>query len=54
MHFGTGPANSDALTDLDPHILDEHLSEIETCAQVSKSVYFLVSMRPTEWNEYIQ
>lgn len=43
MHFGTGPGHSDALTDSDPYILDEHLSEIEICSRVSKSVFFLVS-----------
>lgn len=42
MHFGTGPSQ-DALTDLDPYILNEHLSEIEICSRVSKSVFFLVS-----------
>lgn len=43
MHFGTGPGNGDAFVDLDPYILDEHLSEIEVCCRVSKSVFFLVS-----------
>lgn len=49
MHFGTGPAHS-TLTECDPYILDEQLSEIETCAQVSRSVFFLVSIP----NMYIQ
>lgn len=43
MHFGTGPGHADAFVDLDPYILDEHLSEIEVCSRVSKSVFFLVS-----------
>lgn len=43
MHFGTGPDNMDAVVDLDPYILQEHLKEIEICSKVSKSVYFIVS-----------
>lgn len=43
MHFGTGPGHTDAIVDYDPYILDEHLSEIEICSRVSKSVFFLVS-----------
>lgn len=43
MHFGTGPGHLDASTDLDPYILEEHLSEIEICSRFSKSVFFLVS-----------
>lgn len=46
MHFGTGPTST--ATDLDPYILDEHLSEIEICSRVSKSVFFLVSMHFVE------
>lgn len=42
MHFGTGP-DPDALTDMDPYILDEHLTEIEICSRFSKSIFFLVS-----------
>lgn len=43
MHFGTGPDNMDAVVDLDPYILDEHLKEIEICSKVSKSIFFIVS-----------
>lgn len=43
MHFGTGP-DSMNVSDLDPYILDEHLSEIEICSKVSRSVFFLVSV----------
>lgn len=42
MHFGTGPYQS-TLTDVDPYVLDDHLAEIEVCARISKSVFFLVS-----------
>lgn len=44
MHFGTGPVNMDAVVDLDPYILDEHLKEIEVCSKVSKSTFFIVSI----------
>lgn len=44
MHFGTGPVNMDAVVDLDPYILDEHLEEIEICSKVSKSIFFIVSI----------
>lgn len=43
MHFGTGPAHADAIADVDPHILDEHLKEIRICSQESKSIFFIVS-----------
>lgn len=43
MHFGTGPGHTDSFADLDPYILDEHLSEIEVCSRASKSIFFLVS-----------
>lgn len=46
MHFGTGP-DSMNVSDLDPYILDEHLSEIEICSKVSRSVFFLVSRART-------
>lgn len=42
MHFGTGPDSMNVI-DLDPYILDEHLSEIEICSRRSRSVFFLVS-----------
>lgn len=42
MHFGTG-LDSMNVSDLDPYILEEHLSEIEICSKVSRSVFFLVS-----------
>lgn len=44
MHFGTGPVNMDAVVDLDPYILDEHLQEIDVCSKVSKSIFFIVSI----------
>lgn len=34
----------DAVVDLDPYILDEHLKEIEICSKVSKSIFFIVSV----------
>lgn len=48
MHFGTGPISADALTDIDPYILDVHLSEIGICSQVSKSIFFIVSTCTTQ------
>lgn len=48
MHFGTGPDNMDAVTDLDPHVLMDHLTEVEICSQVSKSVFFIVSKFESE------
>lgn len=44
MHFGTGPSSADSLTDVDPYILNEHLREIDLCAEVSKSAFFIVSI----------
>lgn len=44
MHFGTGPDNMDAIVDLDPHVLNDHLKEIEICSKVSKSTFFIVSI----------
>lgn len=44
MHFGTGPHEIDSIIDLDPYILDDILSEVNTCHRVSKSVFFLVSI----------
>lgn len=52
MHFGTGPAHS-TFSECDPYILDEQLSEIETCAQVSKSVFFLVSIQQSASKAFI-
>lgn len=52
MHFGTGP-DSMNVSDLDPYILDEHLSEIEICSKVSRSVFFLVSFS-TPYSVYLQ
>uniref|UniRef100_A0A336MN83 CSON004204 protein n=1 Tax=Culicoides sonorensis TaxID=179676 RepID=A0A336MN83_CULSO len=39
MHFGTGPNGS--LVELNPKLLDDHLSEIEICHRDSKSVFFI-------------
>ncbi|XP_058836478.1 protein qui-1 [Topomyia yanbarensis] len=39
IHFGTG--NDSTAVELDPYALDDHLSEIETCHRVSKSVFFI-------------
>lgn len=43
MHFGTGPADGQQLDERDPHVVTDHLREIEVCSQVSKSVFFIVS-----------
>ncbi|TMW43524.1 hypothetical protein DOY81_011396 [Sarcophaga bullata] len=40
MHFGTGSLNISEV-DRDPYILQDYLHEIETCAQYSKSVFFM-------------
>lgn len=42
MHFGTGP--DAAIVDLNPHLLDDHLSEIDVCHRYSKSVFCIVSI----------
>jgi hypothetical protein len=41
MHFGTGPEPY-TIVDVDPHVLDDHLSEIDDCRSVSKSIFFIV------------
>lgn len=43
MHFGTGPAAVQQLDERDPHVVADHLREIEVCSNVSKSVFFIVS-----------
>ncbi|XP_055527282.1 protein qui-1 isoform X1 [Wyeomyia smithii] len=40
IHFGTGSEST--VVELDPYVLDDHLSEIETCHRVSKSVFCIV------------
>lgn len=44
MHFGTGPG--EAIVDVDPYRMDDHLSEVMICSRDSKSVFFLVSIWP--------
>lgn len=44
MHFGTGPNSIIAPSELDPYILDDHLSEVITCHRVSKSIFFIVRL----------
>ncbi|XP_055702272.1 protein qui-1 [Phlebotomus papatasi] len=39
MHFGTGPG--EAIVDVDPYRMDDHLSEVMICSRDSKSVFFL-------------
>lgn len=39
MHFGTGP--NGALAELNPKLLEDHLSEIEVCQRDSKSIFFI-------------
>ena len=41
MHFGSGINNS--TVDLDPYVLHDHLTEIQTCHRVSRSIFFIVS-----------
>lgn len=43
MHFGTGPNSIIQSTEIDPFILEDHLTEIVTCHRVSKSIFFIVS-----------
>lgn len=42
MHFGTGSLDITE-AEKDPYILQDYIHEIETCAQNSKSVFFMVS-----------
>lgn len=39
MHFGTGP--NGALAELNPKLLEDHLTEVEICKRDSKSVFFI-------------
>lgn len=39
MHFGTGPNGS--LAELNPKLLEDHLTEIEICKRDSKNVFFI-------------
>lgn len=41
MHFGSGINYS--TVDLDPYVLHDHLTEIQTCHRVSRSIFFIVS-----------
>lgn len=43
MHFGTGPNSIIQSSEIDPFILEDHLTEIVTCHRVSKSIFFIVS-----------